>query len=136
MSEPDYNLETMPYYVSNPVFMPRQREFHYRVYFDRTRRQQRFTLGELVGIADSLSCVTGKPALVAISYPKVFSDSSGNAHLAYRGAEFIWTPGDKAKLYARGREVASFQNAADENYRVFDIEPRAGGGCRTPSQAP
>jgi hypothetical protein len=136
MSEPDYNLETMPYYVTNPVFMPRQREFHYRVYFDRTRRQQRFTLGELVGIADSLSCVTGRPALVAISYPKVFTDSSGDAHLAYRGAEFIWNPADKAKLFARGREVASFQNSADENYRIFDIEPRAGAGCKATSQSP
>jgi hypothetical protein len=136
MSEPDYNLESMPYYVTNPVFMPRQREFHYRVYFDRTRRQQRFTLGELVGIADSLSCKTGRPALVAISYPKVFTDSSGNAHLAYRGAEFLWDPADKAKLFSRGREVASFQNAADENYRIFDIEPRVGEGCMSPSQIP
>jgi hypothetical protein len=32
--EPDYVMEPMPYYVGNKVFMPRQRAFDYRVYFD------------------------------------------------------------------------------------------------------
>lgn len=131
MSEPDYNLETMPYYVANPVYMPRQHEFHYRVYFDRVKRQQHFTLGDLVHIADSVTCATGRPALVAIAYPKVFKDSAGVAHLAYRGAEFVWNQTDKANLFTRGRRVASFEHAADENYEVFEIAPRSGAGCMT-----
>jgi len=131
MSEPDYNLETMPYYVGNPVYMPRQHEFNYRVYFDRVKRQQHLTLGDLVHIADSLTCATGRPALVAIGYPKVFKDSAGVALLAYRGAQFLWNQSDKTNLFARARRVASFEKAADENYEVFEIAPRAGAGCIT-----
>ena len=133
MSEPDYNMETMPYYVTNPVYMPRQHEFHYRVSFDRVRRQQRLTLGELVHIADSLTCATGRTALIAIAHPKLFTDTAGVAHLAYRGAEFIWAPPDKASLFGRGKQVAVFQKAAEENYRVFEIAPRADSRCRTPT---
>jgi uncharacterized protein YhhL (DUF1145 family) len=129
MSDPDYVAETMPYYVPNRVFMPRQREFHYRVYFDEVRRQQRLTLGGLVGIADSLTCATGRVALLAIAYPKVFADTAGRVTLAYRGAEFIWNPADKAQLFARGRQVAAFEKAAEENYRVFEIAPRSSLEC-------
>ncbi len=131
MSEPDYNMESMPYYVSNPVYMPRQHEFNYRVYFDRVKRQQHFTLGDLIHVADSVTCATGRPALVAIGYPKVSKDSSGVAHLAYRGAEFVWNGPDKTNLSTRGRRVASFENAADENYEVFEIAPRSGASCMT-----
>lgn len=131
MSEPDYNLETMPYYVANPVYMPRQREFNYRVYFDRVKRQQHFTLGDLVHVADSVTCSTGRPALVAIGYQQVFKDSAGVAHLAYRGAEFLWNQSDKTSLFTRGQRVASFEKAADENYEVFEIAPRSGAECMT-----
>jgi len=131
MSEQDYNFETMPYYVANPVYMPRQREFTYRVYFDRVKRQQHFTLGDLVHVADSVTCATGRTALVAIGYEKVFKDSAGVAHLAYRGAEFLWNQSDKTKLFSRGQRVASFEKAADENYEIFEIAPRSGAGCAT-----
>jgi len=129
MSEPDYMAESMPYYSPNRVFMPRQREFHYRVYFDEVRRQKRLTLGELVGIADSLTCATGQTALLAIAHLKVFTDTAGRVTLGYRNAEFIWDPSDKAKLFARGKQVAVFEKASEENYRVFEIAPRAGSGC-------
>lgn len=131
MSEPDYNFETMPYYVGNPVYMPRQHEFNYRVYFDRVKRQQHFTLGDLIHAADSVTCAKGQPALVAIAYPKVFKDSAGVAHLSYQGAEFVWNQADKTNLFTRGRRVASFERSADENYEVFEIAPRSGAECMT-----
>ena len=124
MSEPDYNMESMPYYAANPVYMPRQHEFADRVYFDRVKRQQRLTLGDLVHIADSVGCATGRPALLAIAYPKVFKDSAGVAHLAYQGAEFVWNQSDKSALFSRGPHIASFRKSADENYDVFEIAPK------------
>src|SRR5688500_19732820 len=129
MAEPDYVAESMPYYVRNRVFMTRQREFHYRVYFDEVRRQKRLTLGQLVVIADSLTCATGQMALLAIAHAKVFTDTAGRVTLGYRNAEFIWDPADKAKLFARGKQVAVFEKAAEENYRVFEVAPRVGSGC-------
>ena len=132
MSEPDYMIESMPYYVPNPVYMPRQHEFHYRVNFDRIRRQQKLTLGELARTADSLTCTTGRISLIAVAHPNVFTDSVGRAPLAYRDAEFIWGPRDRAALFARGRMVASYENALEENYRVFEIAPLGDSTCHQP----
>jgi hypothetical protein len=130
LGEPDYMMETMPYYVSNPVFLTRQREFHYRVYFDRVRRQQHLTLTELINIADSVTCATGRIALLSIAYPKFATDSAGEMHLAYRGAVFTWNSAERARLFARGAPRASFTGATtDENYQVFEFAPQSGSSC-------
>jgi hypothetical protein len=133
MGEPDYNLETMPYYVTNPVYMPRQHEFHYRVYFDQgPRRQQSLSLGQLVNIADSLTCQTGRVVLLAIAYEKVMKDTAGVMHIAYRPAEFTWSQEERTRLFTRGKHVASFLDAVEEDYYVFEIDPEKKAACHTP----
>lgn len=129
--EPDYMMEPMPYYVANPVFMPRQRAFDYRVHFDRgARRQLDLRLDGLIDIADSLSCATRRPVLLAIGYPKILSDSSGEAHPAYPGTTFRWNSTERARLFAEGKLVGSFMQATgDENYPVFEFPPRQDATC-------
>ena len=129
--EPDYMMEPMPYYVANPVFMPRQHAFDYRVHFDRgKRRQLDLRLDGLINIADSLSCATRRPVLLAIGYPKILSDSSGEAHPSYPGTIFKWNSTERARLFADGKLVGSFvQAASDENYLVFEFLPRQGAMC-------
>jgi hypothetical protein len=129
--EPDYMMEAMPYYVDNRVFMPRQRSFDYRVYFDRgARRKLQLRLGGLIDLADSLSCATGRPVLLAIGYGKLLSDSAGEAYLAYPPAEFRWNSAERSRLFAEGKLVGSFvQATGDENYSVFELAPRAAQTC-------
>lgn len=131
MGEPDYMMEAMPYYASNRVFMPRQGEFHYRVYFDRgTKRRLDLHLGTLVDIADSLSCTSGQPVLLAIGYPKLLTDTAGEAHPAYRGTLFRWNSAERTRLFTRGRLVSSFTGATtDENYSVFEVAPMSDSTC-------
>jgi hypothetical protein len=134
MSEPDYLMETMPYYVPNRVFMPRQREFNYRVYFDRgARRKMNFSLGTLVDVADSVSCATGKPVLLAIGYLPIASADSGAMPLAYGGAAFTWNASERNWLLSRGTLIHSFQAAtSDEKYHVYEIPPTGSFGCAAP----
>jgi hypothetical protein len=129
--EPDYIMEPMPYYVANPVFMPRQRGFDYRVYFDRgTRRQLDLRLDGLIDIVDSLSCAKRRPVLLAIGYPKILSDSSGEAHPSYPGTTFRWNATERARLLAEGKLVGSFVQAmGDERYAVFEFQPRQAPTC-------
>jgi len=129
--EPDYIMEPMPYYVSNGVFMPRQRAFDYRVYFDRgTRRKLDLRLGGLIDLTDSLSCATGRPVLLAIGYRKLLSDSSGEAHPSYPGTVFRWDSRERSRLFAEGKLVGSFtQAASDENYSVIEFTPRDAATC-------
>jgi hypothetical protein len=130
--EPDYMMEPMPYYVGNKVFMPRQRAFDYRVYFDRgARRTQKLSLGGLLDVVDSLSCATRRPVLLAISYHKLLTDSSGRAELAYPGAEFSWNSAERSRLLTEGKQIGSFFRAIeDENYSVFELSPAAAGTCK------
>jgi len=131
MGEPDYMMETVAYYVPNRIYMPRQEEFQHRVYFDRgAKRRLNFNLGALTQLADSLSCTSGRPVLLAISDPKVLTDSEGEDHPAYRGTVFRWNSAERARLLTRARLVSSFTGATtDENYRVFEIAPEGDSAC-------
>ena len=121
--EPDFIMEPMPYYVANPVFMARQRAFAYRAYFDRgTRRKLDLRLGGLIDLADSLSCATRRPVLLAIAYPKLLSDSVGEMHPSYPGTVFRWDSTERSRLLAESKLVGSFTRATtDENYSVFEF---------------
>jgi hypothetical protein len=129
--EQDFMIEPMPFYVAIGVFMPRQRAFDFRAYFDRgVRRQRDLRLGGLIDLTDSLSCATGRPVLLAIGYPRILSDSSGEAHPAYRGTVFRWDSAERSRLFREAKQVGSFMQAtSDENYSVFEFTPRQGATC-------
>jgi hypothetical protein len=131
VGEPDYFMEALPYYVGNRVFMPRVREFHYRVYFDRgQRRRLDLRLGELIDVADSLACASGRPVLLAMGYAQLASDTAGETHPAYR-AVFRWDSAERSRLFATAKLVHSFANStSDENYNVFEIPPGSPLSCR------
>lgn len=124
MSEPDYLMESMPYYVRNPIFMPRQNELTDHVYFGvNGRRRADMTLAELMSLADRVSCSTGKPVLLAIGYPLFQYKSSGVEYPLYRGLTFRWSAADWLRLGAL-RPVARFPVAtSDETYRIYEINP-------------
>ena len=136
--EPDFIMEPMPYYVANPVFMPRQRAFGYRAYFDRgTTRKLDLRLGDLIDLTDSLSCATRRPVLLAIAYPKLLSDSVGEIHPSYPGTVFRWDARERSRLFAESKPVGSFTQATtDENYSVFEFTPRAAATCGSGSARP
>lgn len=125
--EPDSFMEAMSYYVPNRVFIPRQRDFGYRVYFDSGRRRRlELNLGELVSTADSLSAAYCTPVLLAIGYPAFRTDSAGQAYPGYRGAVFRWTPAEHSKLLDRGRLLATFEGSlTSEDFQVFEIDPQS-----------
>lgn len=131
ISEPDYLIEAMPYYVPNRVYMPRQHEYHYRVYFDAgAHRQRNLTLGQLIDTADSLGCVTRSPVLISIGYPDFPKMTSGGAHGAFHSADFRWAADEKTRLTARGLLLADFVGATtDENYQVFELAPLDPPAC-------
>jgi hypothetical protein len=133
MSEPDYLMEALPYYVPNRVYMPRQNEFHYRVYFDRgDKRLRDLTLTRLFAVADSVGCVYRVPVLVAIGYTEIAWKKSGSREISYSQATFKWTEPEWNALRRLVKPVASFDRAtSDEYYHVFEANPAADGRCRS-----
>ena len=133
ISEPDYLMEPLPYYVANKIYMPRQHEYHFRVYFDNgAHRQRDLSLDALIDAADSLGCVTGKPVLLAIGYPDFLTKQEGEAQGAFHGTTFSWNAAERARLSTRGRLLGDFEGATtDENYQVFELAPEAPPKCAT-----
>jgi hypothetical protein len=128
MSEPDVFMETMPYYVPNPIYFPRQREFGSRAYFDTgTKRTRTLTLDGLVAIADSVACANRRPVLLSIGHRQFLVADSGSAVGPFRAA-FSWTAPEKERFDARVRRLEWFPGAiSDENYRTYEILPSCRG---------
>ena len=129
MAEPDFMMESLRFYVDNPVYMPRQREFSNVVYFDNgARRQRALTLAELMSRAESISCMRGKKVLLAMGYDKFSSRPSGVEHPPYRGTDFTWEDLEWTALTARQPRkapVAEFRLAtSDEIYSVYEVSCR------------
>lgn len=131
MSEPDYMMEAMPYYAANRIYMPRQNEFHHRVYFDRGRKRlQDLSLTRLMYVADSVSCVHQSPVLLALGYTGIAWQKSGIGRPVYKGAVFRWNELEWALLRKRAKPVASFPEAtSDEIYHIVEMDPVASGRC-------
>jgi hypothetical protein len=125
VAEPDYMMESMPYYVTNRVYMARQGEFHYRVYFDKgAKRANSLSLDRLVAISDSVACANRAPVLLAIQYREFDYLRQGVAHPLYAGTVFTWDSLSWGALHKRqpdGRHpVAAFPFATtDEIYRIY-----------------
>lgn len=120
MSEPDPLMETLTWYVDNPVYMPRQREFDYRAWFDKgAKRQRTLTLAQLVGIADSVSCAERRPVLLSVGYRRFFARPDGEIAGPY-GSVFRWTAAEKASSKQRMVLLPYYAGAtSDENYQTF-----------------
>ena len=128
VGEPDYLLESMPYYVDNRIYMTRQGEFARRVYFGETRRRKDLTLSQLRETALTLSCQYKVPVLLAIGAREFPDRRESTAPVSYR-ATFTWTAAEKARLRAEFPRVAWFGRAnTDEVYQVFEA-PRCPDGA-------
>ena len=102
IGEPDFMMESMPYYVPNRVYMPRQGEFHYRVYFDNgARRADILSLDRLVAISDSVACANRVPVLLAIGYPEFYNVPQGATHPIKKGTLFRWDSASWESLHRR-----------------------------------
>ena len=125
MSEPDYFMEPLRYYVNNRIYMPRQAEFASRAYFGE-RRSPGFSLSQLENAAQVIACQHKVPVLVAIGTRDFASRLEGQREVAYRGT-FFWTAEERTRFAAAAKRVATFPDAtSDEVYEVFEIS-----GCGT-----
>lgn len=122
MSEPEPLMETMPYYVRNPVFMPRQREYDYRAYFDSgARRQIAMSLTDLVAVADSVACAERNPVLLSIGHRRFLLEEQGEAVGPY-GSLFRWTAEEKSRFIGRVKPLDWFPGStSDENFRTYEV---------------
>jgi hypothetical protein len=117
MGEPDYKLESLPYYVSNRIYIPRERRFGNRIMFPPANRA-RMSLGELLNIAQQVGRSKGAKVLIAIGHLDLFERRSYK--VSYYEKIFTWSPGELTAFKSQTIKVAEFKKAiGDENYEVY-----------------
>jgi hypothetical protein len=118
MGEPDYALESLPYYVSNRIYIPRERRFGNRVMFTPASKSQ-ISLGELLNIAQQVRSSYGAKVLIAIGHLDLSNQQGYGISYPYNRI-FTWSPRELAALKSQTTKVAEFKKAvSDENYEIY-----------------
>lgn len=120
VAEPDYLVESLPYYAGNLIYIPREHRVGTTVSFT-TDAVTHFSLGELLATARDLKAQYNRPILVVMGHREVGRNRSGELRFSYNKV-FSWNADELATFRRSTALVANFQTAVgDENYRVYAI---------------
>ena len=118
LGEPDYKLESLPYYVSNRIYIPRERRFGSVVMFT-TVSKARMSLGELLNIAQQVRNSEGTPVLIAIGHLDLSNQQRYEISYSYNKI-FTWSLEELTAFKSQTIKVAEFKKAiGDENYEIY-----------------
>jgi len=122
VAEPDYMMESLPYYAGNPIYIARERRYGDTVAWTTASRAT-LTLGELLASArDVRSTQAGRPVLIVLAWNLDRRSAAGEREYIY-GRVFGWTAEDLADFRQSTDLVAEFDAAyGDENYRVYVLK--------------
>jgi hypothetical protein len=122
MADPDTMLESLPYYVDNPLWMLRQQRFGKVVRLSRDSRRE-LTLDDVLLDAERLHRQTGRP-IVFLSHLPLRADKSYRKSVMFHD-ETILTPESVKRFLSSTRHVATLRGLelGDENYDMF-VYPR------------
>jgi hypothetical protein len=121
MADPDYLVETLPYYLTNPTYLVREQRFGNVVRFTKNARLQ-IGLDAVLKDALKVKAMTGRPVVVLLSQKLDDISSAVAVHEGYNW-ELDITPlqaqtfNDSARLIAR-----SIPTQSKETYDVYLID--------------
>ncbi len=117
IGEPDYFMESLPYYVDNAIYIPREQRFGKTVQFT-TANARSLSLGDLLGIAERLRNKFNRPVLIVIGHT-LGSDGPYERTFSYQKV-FTYSKKSLAQLRTHTTKIAEFHQAlSNENYDVF-----------------
>ena len=117
LSEPDFRIEGMNYYVSNPLYFPRENRFGRKVNYDGRNRDS-MTLREILGDAERLKKTYHRPVLFLIGCD-LKKSGPFEAHFL-KTKTFTYTPEDLERLLRLKKLRRPFYRAlGDENFCAY-----------------
>jgi len=118
--EPDYLLESLPYYAKNRIYIPREHRFGTTVSWT-IEANQRLSLGELLSIASDLKTNFDQPVLIVLGHWDIYKYEHRKKNYSYNKI-FTWNADEFAEFNRLTILVAKFMSAySDENYFVYAI---------------
>jgi hypothetical protein len=120
MGEPDYLLESLPYYAPNRIYIPRERRFGNRVMFTRASKE-RLALSELLCIGQEVRKNEKKPVLIALGHFDLSKHPGCELRYSYNKI-FTVSFGELTKFRDETVKIAEFKSAVlDEKYEIFRL---------------
>ena len=118
MADPDTMLESLPYYVDNPLWLLRQQRFGKVTRLTRNSRLA-LTVDDILADAIRLHRQTGRP-IVFLTYAPLRTDVSERAFVLYDYHTDL-RPESVKRFLASTRRIASLRgiDMSDENYDVY-----------------
>ena len=118
IGEPDYMLESMPYYLPNPTYFVRERRYGEYVRFTHKARIK-LTLGDILDEAHAIHASAGRPVVILLAWRIGDMDPAR----VYRES-YVWTfsaPGDQIERFREATTLlAQFPKAtSNESYDVY-----------------
>jgi hypothetical protein len=121
IGEPDYIMDTIPYYLDNPIYFPRDGHYRKWVLFTREWRVG-MTLEELLNTAASIHAGTGKPVLFLIGTQVRWTPGVAGRSIFGCNRYLTWTAPVLDRFSHETRKVGIFPRttAVDETFSVYE----------------
>jgi hypothetical protein len=122
MADPDTMLESLPYYVDNPLWMLREQRFANVSRLSRGARRE-LSLDNVLADADRLHRTTGRP-IVFLSHVRLQGDIAERPFVMYDYVTSV-TPENHKRFLSSMRQIATLRGLelGDEKYDVY-VYPR------------
>ena len=120
IGEPDYLIESLPYYINNPIYIPRESHFGKAVRFTK-KNKTNYSLIELLNTAIKLHLEFHKPILIFMGHRLT---KKGPYKISYGyGNNFYYDNESLEKFNKLTIKIDSFrEGGGDENYDVFLLD--------------
>lgn len=119
--EPAYLAESLPYYVPNLIYLPREGRFRATVSWT-TAASHAMTLGDLLSVARDLEAQYDQPVLILYGHRARIRPVAYEKTYSYNKV-FGWTPEHAEAFKASTMLVADFKDAVnDETYEIYALK--------------
>ncbi len=121
VADPDYFVESLPYYMTNKTYLMREQKFGNITIFTRHARL-RLSLDDILQDARKLRQETGKPVLILLQ-ERLDPLKPETVHAEGFNWELVTTPEQVRAFQQSTRLVESFARAlGDESYDVYVLD--------------
>jgi hypothetical protein len=119
--EPDYLIESLPYYASNQIYLPREQRFSKTVSWT-TDAAAALSMSDLLSTANGIHEQYDQPVLIVLGHRRMDEGRSREISFSYNKT-FAWTHWDFRELHQTTELIAEFNAAAnDEKYKVYMLK--------------
>ncbi len=121
LPEPDYMMESLPYYADNSIYFPREDRFGKTVSW-ADDGETFLSLGELIAIGEDLKAAYNQEILIAIGHWDIDLTQPGEEVYSYNKV-FHWDAAELTAFQSKTELVIEFTPAfTGEKYRVYRLK--------------